>query len=85
MSGPTCIQLGAIMASKTGSVDPSKVPEEVFDLYSIPAFDRGEPEIVAGKQIGSAKQVVKPGDVLLSKIVPHIRRTWVVWSRDRWR
>jgi type I restriction enzyme S subunit len=50
----------------------------MFDLYSIPAFDRGAPEVVAGKQIGSAKQIVEPGDVLLSKIVPHIRRSWVV-------
>jgi type I restriction enzyme S subunit len=66
------------MATKSGSVDPSKFTEEIFDLYSIPAFDRGEPEIVAGSAIGSAKQVVQPGDVLLSKIVPHIRRSWIV-------
>jgi type I restriction enzyme S subunit len=66
------------MASKSGSVDPSKFPDEVFDLYSIPAFDRGHPEVVAGKAIGSAKQVVRPGDVLLSRIVPHIRRSGVV-------
>jgi type I restriction enzyme S subunit len=66
------------MATKSGSVDPSKFTEEIFDLYSIPAFDRGEPEIVAGGAIGSAKQVVQPGDVLLSKIVPHIRRSWIV-------
>jgi len=72
------VTLGDIMATKSGSVDPSKFTEEVFDLYSIPAFDRGEPEIVAGSEIGSAKQVVEPGDVLLSKIVPHIRRSWVV-------
>jgi len=66
------------MATKSGSVDPSKFTEETFDLYSIPAFDRGEPEIAAGSAIGSAKQVVEPGDVLLSKIVPHIRRSWIV-------
>jgi type I restriction enzyme S subunit len=66
------------MATKSGSVDPSKFTDEIFDLYSIPAFDRGEPEIVAGSAIGSAKQVVEPGDVLLSRIVPHIRRSWVV-------
>ncbi len=70
--------LGDIMATKSGSVDPSKFTEEIFDLYSIPAFDRGEPVIVAGSEIGSAKQVVQPGDVLLSKIVPHIRRSWIV-------
>jgi type I restriction enzyme S subunit len=66
------------MAKKSGSVAPSKFSQEAFDLYSIPAFDRGEPEVAAGADIGSAKQIVEPGDVLLSKIVPHIRRSWVV-------
>jgi type I restriction enzyme S subunit len=66
------------MATKTGSVDPSKYEDEAFDLYSIPAYDRGAPEVAQGSAIGSAKQVVEPQDVLLSKIVPHIRRTWVV-------
>lgn len=78
MSTASSIALGEIMASKSGSVDPSKFPDEVFDLYSIPAFDSGHPEVVAGSAIGSAKQVVRPGDVLLSRIVPHIRRSWVV-------
>ena len=78
MSGAASIELEDIMATKAGSVDPAKFADEVFDLYSIPAFDRGEPEVVAGKEIGSAKQIVEPGDVLLSKIVPHIRRSWVV-------
>lgn len=72
------ISLGEIMAKKSGSVDPSKFPDEVFDLYSIPAFDSRQPEVVTGKLIGSTKQIVQPGDVLLSKIVPHIRRSWVV-------
>jgi type I restriction enzyme, S subunit len=72
------------MASRSGSVDPSKYADEVFDLYSIPAFDGGEPEVLPGKKIGSAKQIVSPGDVLLSRIVPHIRRSWVV-GRNRGR
>jgi type I restriction enzyme S subunit len=78
VSRASSIALGDIMATKSGSVDPSKFTEEIFDLYSIPAFDRGEPETIAGSEIGSAKQVVEPGDVLLSKIVPHIRRSWIV-------
>lgn len=69
------------MATKSGSVDPSKFPDEVFDLYSIPAFDNGQPEVVAGSSIGSAKQIVEPDDILLSKIVPHIRRSWVVGKK----
>lgn len=78
MSRVPRIALGEIMAARSGSVDPSKFPDEVFDLYSIPAFDSGEPEVRAGSSIGSAKQVVQAEDVLLSKIVPHIRRSWVV-------
>jgi type I restriction enzyme, S subunit len=78
VSGSQTVALGELMAAKPGSVDPSRYPDEVFDLYSIPAFDLGEPEVVAGKSIGSTKQLVQPGDVLLSRIVPHIRRSWVV-------
>ena len=72
------VRLGALMVSRVGSVNPSRFPNEVFDLYSIPAFDIGESELVRGANIGSVKQIVAPGDVLLSKIVPHIRRAWVV-------
>lgn len=78
MSTAATVALGEIMPSRDGPVDPANHPEEVFDLYSIPAFDNGLPEVVAGRQIGSAKQIVRPGDVLLSRIVPHIRRTWIV-------
>ncbi len=78
MSNAPTIELGTLMPARAGTVDPAKFPDEVFDLYSIPAFDRGTSEIVPGKEIGSAKQIVEPGDVLLSKIVPHIRRSWVV-------
>ena len=60
MSDTPTMVLGGIMPTRAGSVDPAKFPEEVFDLYSIPAFDRGEPEVVAGKEIGSAKQIVEP-------------------------
>jgi type I restriction enzyme S subunit len=78
MSVPEQIPLGQLMATKIGSVDPKKYPNETFDLYSIPAFDAGIPDVVKGDQIGSSKQLISSGDVLLSKIVPHIRRTWVV-------
>jgi len=78
VSQSATVKLEEIMASKLGAVDPSKYPDEIFDLYSIPAFDNRQPEVVAGRDIGSTKQIVEPGDVLLSKIVPHIRRSWVV-------
>lgn len=67
-----------LMVKRGGSVNPIKFPDEIFELLSIPAFDKGEPEILKGSDIGSSKSCIEPGDVLLSKIVPHIRRCWIV-------
>ncbi|QXJ22442.1 restriction endonuclease subunit S [Actinomadura graeca] len=74
------VELGEFMVSRGGSIDPAKFTQEEFVLYSIPAFDEGAPQIVCGSEIGSTKQLVQAGDVLLSKIVPHIRRSWIVES-----
>ena len=60
------------------TIDPRTTPEEVFEMWSIPAYDAGRPELLRGCEIGSQKKVVFPGDVLLSRIIPHIRRAWVV-------
>jgi len=70
--------LSEIMGTRLGSIDPSRYPDETFELYSIPSYDAGNSEVLLGSEIGSAKQILNPGDVLISKIVPHIRRTWVV-------
>ena len=75
-------KLDELMVKRGGSVDPSKFKDEVFELLSIPAFDNGSPEFLAGSDIGSSKKVVEPRDVLLSKIVPHIRRCWIVPKRN---
>jgi len=73
------IELGELMPQEgRRSVNPADYPGEVFELLSIPAYDRGSAEIALGSEIGSTKQAVQPGDVLLSKIVPHIRRAGVV-------
>lgn len=77
MSWPK-VPASELMLKRGGSVNPANYPDETFELLSIPAFDRGEPEIVEGKEIGSSKSCVQTNDVLLSKIVPHIRRCWVV-------
>ncbi len=77
MSWPT-VPAAELMLKRGGSVNPANYPDETFELLSIPAFDKGEPEIVEGKEIGSTKSCVQPNDVLLSKIVPHIKRCWVV-------
>lgn len=78
-------ELGEFIASKTGSTNPSNFPNEQFEYYSIPAYDNGEPEVTLGISIGSSKKNFLPGDVLLSRIVPHIRRCWIVQENNGYR
>lgn len=63
---------------QTETVDPRSFQGEDFDLFSVPSYSNYKPEQASGSEIGSAKQAVREGDVLLCKIVPHIRRGWVV-------
>ena len=66
------------MASNKKSLDPRKFPNDEFSLFSIQAYDEGKPERILGSEIGSSKQILQPNDVLISRIVPHIRRVLVV-------
>ncbi len=70
--------LGEINAYSGKTVEPQATPDEVFELYSVPIFSTKKPEVVQGQQIGSTKQSVQPGDVLLCKINPRINRVWQV-------
>lgn len=72
------VELGNLASSRTESFNPLQATQELVELYSIPAFDAGRPIETIGSDIGSTKQLLQAGDVLLSKIVPHIRRAWVV-------
>jgi type I restriction enzyme S subunit len=66
------------LAVKRRTIDPSTLTNDEIELWSIPAFDAGVAEKVSPGDIGSSKKVVQVGDVLLAKIVPHIKRVWVV-------
>lgn len=60
------------------SVNPSLFSNEVFDHYSLPAYDEGRmPKAEMGYTIKSNKLVVTKGSVLLSKLNPHIPRIWL--------
>lgn len=72
------VPLCELMPSRIPSVNPGTFPDEQFTLWSIPSYDAGKPEQLFGREIGSSKKTVQNGDVLLSKIVPHIRRAWKV-------
>jgi type I restriction enzyme S subunit len=60
------------------SIDPRKFTDKMFELYSVPSFENNYPEIISGNDIGSIKQNVSYGDVLLCKINPRINRVWIV-------
>ena len=62
----------------SASVEPSKSPNNDFELYSVPAYEIGMPEFVKGKDISSSKKSVSKNDVLLCKINPHLNRAWIV-------
>ena len=72
----TC--MGEVNEYNSASVDPSKSPDNDFELYSVPAYETGMPEFVKGKDISSSKKSVSKNDVLLCKINPHLNRAWIV-------
>ena len=74
--------LGEHVAKRARGIVPDKTPDETFELYSVPSHENRRPEIVQGKEIGSNKQLVEEGTVLLCKINPRINRTWVVGNHS---
>ena len=73
--------LGELGMIRTRTIDPSKMPAEKWQVWSVPSFPSGTPEELTGAKIGSTKQQVEPGDVLLCKINPRINRVWLVEKR----
>jgi type I restriction enzyme, S subunit len=70
--------LDALATLSTESVSPSAQPDEVFEHYSIPAFDAAKiPAFDLGKSIKSNKYVVPPCVVLVSKLNPATPRVWL--------
>jgi type I restriction enzyme, S subunit len=62
----------------TAKVNPQHVPDELFNHYSLPAFDAGTgPVTEAGSGIKSAKTIVPEGAVLVSRLNPRIPRVWL--------
>ncbi len=75
-------RLGDIRRDNSIGISQEQMRGETFELYSVPAFSEGKPEVVSGNTIGSNKVLVSPGDVLLCKINPRINRAWVVGKAD---
>ncbi len=74
--------LGTVQLDLGRGVEPSRTPDETFELYSVPSHEHGAPEIIKGSDIGSNKQTVEPHTVLLCKINPRINRVWVTGNNS---
>ncbi|MBC2681412.1 hypothetical protein GSS87_03200 [Corynebacterium sp. 4HC-13] len=72
------VRLSSLNKYEAQSINPKKTPASYFFVYSVPSYSTGEPEYIAGEDIGSTKQVVETGDVLICKINPRINRVWSV-------
>ena len=60
------------------SVNPASEPDQVWEHYSIPAFDAGFwPASDKGDEIKSNKYRIPEGSVLLSKLNPDTQRVWI--------
>lgn len=60
------------------SINPMRMPDTVFEMYSVPIYETGHPEYLRGDEIASNKFIVRKNDVLLCKINPRINRVWIV-------
>ncbi|MGM0982977.1 MAG: restriction endonuclease subunit S [Pseudomonadota bacterium] len=59
------------------SVKPSDSPDQLWEHFSIPAFDENRaPSLDLGEEIKSNKYRVDPNSVLVSKLNPHFPRIW---------
>lgn len=70
--------IGDINDYKSLTFNPKSYQEDSFELYSVPSFASGSPEILLGKDIASNKQYIQFKDILLCKINPRINRVWCV-------
>jgi type I restriction enzyme S subunit len=69
--------LGDLAALDRVNVQPRDSPGELFDHYSIPAFDDGaRPVVEPGGAIKSGKYLLSTPAVLVSKLNPRIDRVW---------
>lgn len=61
------------------SIEPADHPEEMFEYFSLPTFDKtGTFETVAGKEIQSNKTVLSKPTILVSKLNPRKPRVMLV-------
>ncbi len=74
---------GDLAALSRDGLKPGDFSDELFEHYSIPAYDKGRiPKVEPGEAIKSNKLFVLPNCVLLSKLNPRIPRVWLPALHD---
>jgi type I restriction enzyme S subunit len=75
------VRLGEVVYHVRDTVNPMSYPDERFEYYSIPAYQSGQqPALETGRDIRSAKIVVRSGTVLFGKLNPRVPKIWLVES-----
>jgi type I restriction enzyme S subunit len=75
--------LDTVAGLSTASITPAATPTQLFEHYSIPAFDAGRQPIAEhGSAIKSNKYKVSPSAVLVSKLNPATPRVWLPHVRS---
>jgi type I restriction enzyme S subunit len=71
---------------KKVNLNPANFPNEVFEYYSIPAYQEfKKPILEKGSAILSQKAVLKNGCVLFGKLNPRVEKVWKVQSDSEYR
>ena len=77
------LRLKEIVDLHREQINPEMQPDQWFQHFSIPAFDRdGDPSLELGADIRSNKFTVPSDSVLLSKLNPRIPRVWAPTLAD---
>jgi type I restriction enzyme S subunit len=77
-------QLGVINKCRPKIINPLDFPDEIFEYYSIPAFQeqRGA-KSVRGREVLSNKFLISNHTVLFGKLNPRILKVWLVDSTSK--
>lgn len=82
--GWTLRPLGDLVEPMPGTIHPASFPDEVFDYYSIPAYQESRtPKAELGSAIRSPKNLVEAGTTLFGKLNPRVPKVWLVEGSER--
>ncbi|MCE7965096.1 MAG: restriction endonuclease subunit S [Nitrospira sp.] len=77
-------RFGDLVTIERDGINPFEFPQELFEHFSIPAFDNGrQPATELGETILSGKYCINSSCVLLSKLNPRIPRIWLPATSDQ--